>query len=122
VRRSEHHLLSRAELHTTGQVVQSLWRDVPHPTIGYQDGLALVPRCGVQRADDVHPHEQSTSCRCKWNSDGAWVRSSSSFRMHMYKRAVVGLVELFYYPMIAGDISKADPKAHGQSLYELYFG
>ena len=56
--------------------------------------------------------------RRAWN--GAWVRSGRSYRT--YKRAVVGLVEPFYYPMMAEDMSKADREAREGSLDELYFG
>jgi len=56
--------------------------------------------------------------RRAWN--GAWVRSGKSYRT--YKRAVVGLVEPFYYPMMAEDMSKADREAREKSLDEMYFG
>ena len=32
--------------------------DVSHPTVGHQDGRALVPCRCVRRAGDVHPHRQ----------------------------------------------------------------
>ncbi|KAH9989855.1 mitochondrial ribosomal protein L23 [Russula vinacea] len=51
-----------------------------------------------------------------WNL--AWVRSGQSART--YKRAVVGLVEPFYYPMMVEDMSKEDREAREQSLDELY--
>lgn len=50
-----------------------------------------------------------------WN--GAWVRGKS-FRT--YKRAVVGLVEPFYYPMMVEDMSKEDREAREESLEKLY--
>ena len=51
-----------------------------------------------------------------WNH--AWVRSGMSART--YKRAVVGLVEPFYYPMMVEDMSKENREAREQSLDELY--
>jgi large subunit ribosomal protein L23 len=54
--------------------------------------------------------------RRAWN--GAWVRAGRSYRT--YKRAVVGLVEPFYYPMMPEDMSKADREAREQSLDQLY--
>ncbi len=51
-----------------------------------------------------------------WN--GAWVRAGRSYRT--YKRAVVGLVEPFYYPMMPEDMSEADREARERSLDELY--
>jgi large subunit ribosomal protein L23 len=51
-----------------------------------------------------------------WN--GAWGRDGKSFRT--YKRAVVGLVEPFYYPMMQEDMSKADREAREESLGQLY--
>ena len=53
-----------------------------------------------------------------WNR--AWVRSGRSYRT--YKRAVVGLVEPFYYPMMTEDMTKADREAREKSLDEMYFG
>ncbi|KAH9993670.1 mitochondrial ribosomal protein L23 [Russula compacta] len=50
--------------------------------------------------------------------NGAWVRSGQPFRT--YKRAVVGLVEPFYYPMMPEDMSKADREAREQTLEQLY--
>ena len=38
----------------------------------------------------------------------------------MYKRAVVGLVEPFYYLMMPEDMSKADREAREESLDQLY--
>ncbi|KAF8498712.1 mitochondrial ribosomal protein L23 [Russula emetica] len=49
---------------------------------------------------------------------GAWVRSGKSYRT--YKRAVVGLVEPFYYPMMLEDMSKEDREAREESLENLY--
>jgi len=54
--------------------------------------------------------------RRAWN--GAWVRAGRSFRT--YKRAVVGLVEPFYYPMMHEDMSEADREAREQALDQLY--
>jgi large subunit ribosomal protein L23 len=48
----------------------------------------------------------------------AWTRSGKSFRT--YKRAVVGLVEPFYYPMMVEDMSKEDREAREQNLEKLY--
>jgi large subunit ribosomal protein L23 len=56
--------------------------------------------------------------RRAWN--GVWVRSGKSYRT--YKRAVVGLVEPFYYPMMLEDMSTADREARKKSLDEMYFG
>jgi large subunit ribosomal protein L23 len=56
--------------------------------------------------------------RRAWNR--AWVRSGRSYRT--YKRAVVGLVEPFYYPMMLEDMSKADREAREASLDEMHFG
>ena len=50
--------------------------------------------------------------------NGAWVRSGRSYRT--YKRAVVGLVEPFYYPMMLEDMSKEDREAREQSLEKMY--
>jgi len=50
--------------------------------------------------------------------NGAWVRAGRSYRT--YKRAVVGLVEPFYYPMVPEDMSKADREAREESLDQLY--
>ena len=50
--------------------------------------------------------------------NGAWVRSGKSHRT--YKRAVVGLVEPFYYPMMLEDMSKEDREAREESLENLY--
>jgi large subunit ribosomal protein L23 len=49
---------------------------------------------------------------------GAWVRSGKAFRT--YKRAVVGLVEPFYYPMMVEDMSKEDREAREENLEKLY--
>jgi large subunit ribosomal protein L23 len=46
------------------------------------------------------------------------VRRGGSART--YKRAVVGLVEPFYYPMMLEDMSKEDREAREQSLDQLY--
>ena len=51
-----------------------------------------------------------------WN--GTMVRSGRSFRT--YKRAVVGLVEPFYYPMMLEDMSKEVREAREESLGKLY--
>ena len=51
-----------------------------------------------------------------WN--GAWVRSGKSYRT--YKRAVVGLVEPFYYPKMLEDMSKEDREAREESLESLF--
>ncbi len=50
--------------------------------------------------------------------NGAWVRSGKSYRT--YKRAVVGLVEPFYYPMMLEDMSKEDREARKESLENVY--
>lgn len=47
-----------------------------------------------------------------------WVRSGKSY--HMYKRAVVGLLEPFYYLIMLEDMSKEDREAHEESLENLY--
>lgn len=52
------------------------------------------------------------------SQSGAWVRSGKSYRT--YKRAVVGLVEPFYYPMMLEDMSKEDREARKESLENLY--
>ncbi|KAH9967353.1 mitochondrial ribosomal protein L23 [Russula dissimulans] len=52
-----------------------------------------------------------------WN--GAWVRRGGGLRT--YKRAVVGLVEPFYYPMMPEDMSKTDREARGKALEDLYY-
>jgi len=51
-----------------------------------------------------------------WN--GAWVCAGRSYRM--YKRAVVGLVEPFYYLIMPENMSKADCKVCKESLDQLY--
>ncbi|KAI9508201.1 mitochondrial ribosomal protein L23 [Russula earlei] len=51
-----------------------------------------------------------------WNR--AWKRTGGGFRT--YKRAVVGLVEPFYFPMMHEDMSKADREARERSLEPLY--
>ena len=50
--------------------------------------------------------------------NGAWVRTGKPHRT--YKRAVVGLVEPFYYPMMVEDMSKEARKAREESLENLY--
>jgi len=50
--------------------------------------------------------------------NGAWVRSGKSHRT--YKRAVVGLVEPFYYPMMVEDMSKEDREAREKYLERVY--
>jgi large subunit ribosomal protein L23 len=52
------------------------------------------------------------------SGSGALVRSGKSYRT--YKRAVVGLVEPFYYPMMLEDMSKEDREARKKSLENLY--
>jgi large subunit ribosomal protein L23 len=51
-----------------------------------------------------------------WN--GAWGRDGKSFRT--YKRAVVGLVEPFYCPVMQEDMSEADREAREESLGQMY--
>jgi large subunit ribosomal protein L23 len=70
---------------------------------------------GPGRTNDIHPHGQ---LRRAWN--GIWAHSGNSYRT--YKRAVVGLVEPFYYPMLLEDMSTADREAREKSLDEMYFG
>jgi hypothetical protein len=63
---AEYHLPPRAELHAARQAVQPLRGYVPHPPVGHQDGRARVPRRGVRRADDVHPHGQLHRALAPW--------------------------------------------------------
>jgi large subunit ribosomal protein L23 len=53
--------------------------------------------------------------RCTWNA--AWVRGKS---YRTYKRAVVGLVEPFYYPMMVEDMATEDREARERFLEQEY--
>jgi large subunit ribosomal protein L23 len=58
--------------------------------------------------------------RRAWN--GAWVRGGGGRSFRTYKRAVVGLVEPFYFPMMSEDMSETDREARERALDQMYHG